>query len=179
MRDASTGAPRLAAGHAAPVSQVACDAASGAVLSASYDKTIRVWRLGGRGGREAACLGPSAAPVLEIVPDGAGQLLSGDRSGNVTLWDVAAARATWAMKSVHRGHVTALAWVDDAGRGAGAWGGCFASGGQDGYLRVWDPRARANPVKLALHLNERGHGAVTGIVAGARPPVPLRRRLFS
>lgn len=70
------------------------------------------------------------------------------------------------MKGVHRGHVTALGWLDASG-GNAAWGGCFASGGQDGYLRVWDPRARANPVKLALHVNDSGHGALTGLIAGA------------
>jgi WD40 repeat protein len=83
------------------------------------------------------------------------------------LWDLGAGEATWAMKCVHKGHVTALAWADPAG-GNDAWAGCFASGGQDGRLRLWDPRAHRNPAKLELHTNEAGKGAVTGILLGAR-----------
>ena len=107
-----------------------------------------------------------AAPVLELEVDHGGHAISGDRSGNICLWDVVAHECTWMLKSVHKGHVTALAWADAAG-GNDAWAGCFASGGQDGRLLLWDPRDHSNPVKLELHTNDKGQGAVSGIILGA------------
>jgi hypothetical protein len=106
------------------------------------------------------------APVLELLSDSCGHAISGDRSGNVKFWDLQAGECTWSLKSVHKGHVTALAWADPAG-GNDALAGCFASGGQDGILRLWDPREHSNPAKLALHISKEGKGAVTGIVLGA------------
>lgn len=41
--------------HFGPISQVKCDYASGNVVSASYDKTLRVWQIGARA-HELACL---------------------------------------------------------------------------------------------------------------------------
>jgi WD40 repeat protein len=152
----------LGAGHSGPISQVCCDWHFDVALSASYDKTVRIWSFSGQ---EKACLKGHQAPILELATDHCGRLLSGDRSGHIKLWDLHAAECTWALKSVHKGHVTALAWADASG-GYEAWKGCFASGGQDGYLRLWDPRAHSNPVKLGLHANGSGKGAVTGIIVG-------------
>lgn len=56
-------------------------------------------------------------------------LLAGDRSGNVILWDTAAADVSWRMKGVHRGHVTSLVWADASDPYCA---GLFLSGGQDG-----------------------------------------------
>lgn len=139
------------------------DAHFDVALSASYDKTVRIWSTTGR---DKGCLTGHSAPVLELRSNQHGLAVSGDRSGNVMLWDLGAGEGTWAMKSIHQGHVTALAWADPSG-GLDAWAGCFASGGQDGRLRVWDPRNHSNPTKLDLHSNESGKGAVTGIVLGA------------
>lgn len=119
------------AGHSAPISQVCCDQGSQVALSSSYDKTVRVWSFAGR---ERAVLTGHTAPVLELRSNNAGCAISGDRSGNIMLWDVEAQTCLWAMKRVHKGHVTALAWADAAG-GNDAWRGCFASGGQDGCAR--------------------------------------------
>eukprot|EP00967_Tisochrysis_lutea_P127087 scaffold215727_cov22-Tisochrysis_lutea.AAC.2 len=55
--------------------QVAWDESSGLVVSASYDKTIRLWDVCGRG-KEVACLAGHMAPVLEMVPQG-GLIASG------------------------------------------------------------------------------------------------------
>lgn len=56
-------------------------------------------------------------------------LIAGDRSGNVILWDTAAADVSWRMKGVHRGHVTSLVWADASDPYCA---GLFLSGGQDG-----------------------------------------------
>ena len=167
------------AGHSGPVSQVCCDTHSGVAISASYDKTLRIWSCSGQ---ERACLRGHVAPVLELRTDCCGRAASGDRSGHARLWDLASGTCTWALKGVHEGHVTALAWADASG-GNEAWRGCFATGGQDGRLRLWDPRAHSNPVKLALHCSDSGKGAVTGIILGVlrRSPANVNpeRHLYS
>ncbi|KAG2448714.1 hypothetical protein HYH02_006070 [Chlamydomonas schloesseri] len=172
--------------HFGPISQVKYDPASGLVASASYDKTIRLWQLGARP-HEAGCLQGHDAPVLEMIVNNSGRIVSGDRSGHVLLWDTSASGVSWRMKNVHQGHVTSLAWFDTGGAagrsggggggssgGAGAGGaagdtnlaGCFVTGGQDGVVRVWDPRSKTNVAKVQLHVNEQGHGAVGDIIAG-------------
>lgn len=66
-----------------------------------------------------------------------------------------------------QGHITSLTWFDyeDA-----SCAGCFVSGGQDGCVRVWDPRGRSCVAKLELHVNDAGRGAVGDLAAGASLP---------
>ncbi|KAG2433008.1 hypothetical protein HXX76_008735 [Chlamydomonas incerta] len=183
--------------HFGPISQVKYDPSSGLVASASYDKTIRLWQLGARP-HEAGCLQGHEAPVLEMIVNNSGRIVSGDRSGHVLLWDTSSSGVSWRMKNVHQGHVTSLAWFEpggigrgassgsggfgadgrssggnnsSSGGGAGAGGdanlaGCFVTGGQDGVVRVWDPRSKTNVAEVQLHVNEQGHGAVGDIIAG-------------
>ncbi|GLC37310.1 hypothetical protein PLESTB_001137600 [Pleodorina starrii] len=156
----------VAEAHFGPISQVKYDKCSDLVVSASYDKTIRLWELGARP-HEAGCLQGHDAPVLEMQISPDGRIVSGDRSGHVLLWDISAGGVSWRMKNVHQGHVTALAWFDEnAGSSPGEGEGCFVTGGQDGVVRVWDPRAKSNVAKVQLHVNEQGHGAVGDIIAG-------------
>lgn len=150
-------------GHSAPISQVCSDPSSGLAISASYDKTVRLWDIGGARGREVSCLSGHNAPVLELDCYADGRIITGDRSGHIILWDTSSGTESWRMKNVHEGHITSLAWSEDA---SGPLAGCFASGGQDGYLRVWDPRSKTNPAKVQLHVNEKGKGAVSDICAG-------------
>ncbi|EFJ44249.1 hypothetical protein VOLCADRAFT_118805 [Volvox carteri f. nagariensis] len=162
----------VAEAHFGPISQVKYDKSTDLVLSASYDKTIRLWELGARP-HEAGCLQGHEAPVLEMQVSADGRIVSGDRSGHVLLWDMSSGGVSWRMKNVHQGHVTSLAWFEEGGGGGGGGasapgegGGCFVTGGQDGVVRVWDPRAKANVAKVQLHVNEQGHGAVGDIIAG-------------
>jgi WD40 repeat protein len=108
------------------------------------------------------------APVLELAlaSNGGLEAVSGDRNGDVRCWDVHRAKCCWAAKAAHKGHVTSLKWCDDAG-GNDAWTECFASGGQDGYLRVWDARSHQRIASCGLHCNGDGRGAVTGLIMGA------------
>lgn len=150
-------------GHTGSISQV-CQVKCGALAaSASYDKTVRLWSTGGKC---QGCLQGHNAPVLELQADNFSRLLSGDRSGTVRVWDILTGVCTWELKTVHKGHVTAAAWADASG-GNSAWLGCFATGGQDGHLRLWDPRAHDHVAKVCLHSNQAGKGAVSGIIIGA------------
>ena len=150
------------------------DANSGLVCSASYDKTVRLWMVGSRGS-ELACLKGHEAPVTELSLGQERGILSGDRSGNVILWDAAVANGleaadggeAWRLKNIHRGHITSLCWWYNSHEPN--FGGLFMSGGQDGILRVWDRRHNSNVAKVQLHVNEKGHGAVSNICAGRLP----------
>lgn len=82
-------------------------------------------------------------------------------------------------RSAHGGHVTCLAWGSDATdpEAAGLLSAAvFASGGQDGLLKLWDARSPGGPrLSVECHVNERGRGALgfvcpvlsTGLVATA------------
>ena len=54
---------------------------------------------------------------------------AGDRSGHIILWDTGEESVSWRMKGVHKGHITALTWVDPRDQSCS---GLFVSGGQDG-----------------------------------------------
>ena len=113
-----------AAGHTGSVSQVRGDNLHRVAVSASYDKTIRVW---GLEGKCRTSLTGHAAPILELESDNNGCLASGDRSGQVKVWDLDSATCTWELRNVHKGHVTAIAFADPTG-GNSMWSGCFATG---------------------------------------------------
>jgi len=151
-------------GHSASVSQIRVDPGSGLAVSCSYDKSVKVWDVESSRPRLASSLEGHAAPVLELEAGPSGALVSGDRSGNVLVWDLGSGRHSWPMKNVHRGHITSLAWWCDGGGGADV----FLSGGQDGCLRAWDRRERSCVASLELHVNEKGVGALSDII----PPLP-------
>lgn len=111
-------------GHTGSVSQVRGDKVHRIAASASYDKTVRVW---GLEGKCRTCLKGHAAPILELESNHNGCLASGDRSGQVRVWDIDSAACTWELRNVHKGHVTAIAFADASG-GNSMWSGCFATG---------------------------------------------------
>jgi len=128
------------------------------LVSAGYDKSVRLWDARrAPGAAPAADLRGHGAPVLLLAlraDDAAGAfaVASGDRGGAVRLWD-AAAGAPAAELAGHRGHVTALAWC----------GALLLSGAQDGCVRAWDPRAAAPAAVIPAHAAAGGSGAVGDI----------------
>mmetsp|Transcript_9248 Transcript_9248/g.23366 ORF Transcript_9248/g.23366 Transcript_9248/m.23366 type:complete len:501 (-) Transcript_9248:250-1752(-) len=152
-------------GHSSSVSQVKLDRRSGAVLSASYDKTVKVWDVNSTRARLGSSLEGHAAPVLELETGPGGLAISGDRSGHILLWDLHTGGSSWRLKNVHRGHITALAWY---GGGGEEDTHLFMSGGQDGCLRVWDRRERSNMATKELHVNDQGVGALSDILPPMR-----------
>ena len=61
-----------------------CVLDSGALLTASYDTTLRCWDL--NTAAETACLRGHTAPVLDMAWSRGGLAISGDRSGVAMLW---------------------------------------------------------------------------------------------
>ena len=119
--------------HAAPISAVDVNPSTGLLVSASYDKSVRVWNAAGRRASESSCLTGHAAPVLQLVCGSGDSVISGDRGGTVISWGLATGSTTSKLKDAHTGHVTALAWHHDS---SGRCTDSFFSGGQDGHLKM-------------------------------------------
>lgn len=99
--------------------------------------------------------------------------VTGHRDGRVGVFDLERGEiVTGGCKSgAHRGHVTTVLAL------GGSVTGCFATGGQDGFVRIWDTRAGtlgggregeggpAAVLEAPAHRGPKGVGAVGGIVA--------------
>ena len=168
-------------GHAGSVADVLAD--QGRVASASYDKTVRLWRLSGDAARlkknasaPARCVATlrgHAAPALLLAcretvrprPDDCGfrldfaSLASGDRGGKVLRWD-AEAGSLVSTRDAHEGHCTSLRWIVGADPHSTP---LLASGGQDGVARFWDDRQNAPVARVDAHRGVNNRGAVSEI----------------
>jgi F-box/WD-40 domain protein 7 len=177
-------------GHRGSISAVDVAADGACAVSSSYDATLRVWDLRrGAPSAAAAVLQRSARrrghrdPVLCFAWLPAHEvLLSGDRAGDVLLWDVRAGSVSRALEG-HRGHITALECsLGRAGAGGGDGGGeadsdarslLFFTGAQDGHVRVWDPRQARAVCEIPAHVG-RGRDGSTG--SGAVHTIALAER---
>lgn len=146
--------------HTASVSQVAVNAQCHAV-SASYDRTLKIWDLGGGGGGKAAVratLKAHADAVMHFAWQGTA-LMSGDRKGRVCVWDMERAEAVVNV-ATNGGQVGALSFLMDDDMSLAM------VGDQTGTLSVFDFRVGggadgARPV--AQKLLHRG-----GVLSGVR-----------
>ena len=102
----AAGAPRCIdlVGHTGSVARCLGSADGSLALSASYDKTLRLWST--NNGGLLTTLRGHRAPVMHLAW-AAGLLASADRDGQVVAWDVASGVAT--PLGAHAGHATALA----------------------------------------------------------------------
>ncbi|CAD7927120.1 unnamed protein product [Amoebophrya sp. A120] len=185
----SSAAARIAckelAGHRGSISKIL--AKGTLAVSASYDKTLRVWDLKTK--REACTLAGHSAPVLDFLWSSRGGsttssaqdssfILSGDRSGVCKLWDLGRARSSTTGTCIqtltgHKGHITALqdmacspprpeeesSQPQSAAMPATPTSTLFLTGAQDGHVRAWDPRQARCAHNFALHT-----GAVNNIL---------------
>lgn len=164
-------------GHFGSISAVACPAASSGwghvVVSAGYDKTVRVWdidcpgRSDGGDTSQHKLVGHSAPVLVLSLSASYSSLLaaSGDRDGVACAWDCVAGRPLATLRG-HRGHLTAVEWfAGDAD--AGAAPPLLCTGAQDGHVRIWDLRSAAPVANTAVHTAAAGSGAVSEMRAAA------------
>mmetsp|Transcript_26223 Transcript_26223/g.36217 ORF Transcript_26223/g.36217 Transcript_26223/m.36217 type:complete len:478 (+) Transcript_26223:217-1650(+) len=144
-------------GHSASVSEVHTSADGRGVASCSYDKTVRYWDVSGPRPREAFMMKGHGAPVLTMAWSDDGVIASGDRSGAVHLFDVSTGLETMKYANAHQGHVTSVAWLTNK-----PYNLCL-TGGQDGFVRAWDPRKKGCVQEQPLHVTNVGAGAVSAI----------------
>lgn len=143
-------------GHSGSLSAVQC-LDQDTVISAGYDKTVRVWNVHRQTSsrqREQSCIKASSAPILDMstLADGC-SIVVGDRDGSVHLLDAAEGKVVRKFPSVHRGHTTAVLGSKDASAADG--GHFFFSGGQDGFVKVWDSRQKSAHASLELHVDPK------------------------
>ncbi len=137
----------------------ASTAAAHLLVTAGYDKTVKLWdSRQGAGAAVAATLTGHEAPILSLAlraqdATATFSIASGDRSGSLRIWDGSVAAPVGTL-SGHKGHVTAVAWYDEL----------VISGAQDGCVRVWDPRTSAPVANIPAHASDAGSGAVGDIV---------------
>ena len=151
---------------AEPVPRISRAGASGATrpavgVSCSYDKSVRLWQIGSARTSEASCLTGHAAPVLQLACGHNGRIATGDRGGSVIIWDVASQQTASRLKAAHDGHVTALAWQSGDELSASKM---LLSGGQDGHVKLWDPRSSKCANDASWHVTAGGKGAVGNII---------------
>lgn len=163
-------------GHSGSVSLVLC-VDEDTVLSAGYDKTLRMWNVGRRYSsreRERTSIKAGSAPILDVSLFASGSsVVSGDRDGSVHLIDLLDGKVVRKLPNAHAGHTTSvLASKFHGDADAAAGNQTFFSGGQDGFVRVWDARQRTPSFALELHGDARGgkRGAVGFLKESAEDP---------
>lgn len=133
----------------------------GAVVSAGYDSTVRVWDA--TSGSQTASLAGHKGPVLCVSVDpSSSRGVSGGRDQLACAWDFETGARIGRMAG-HRGHVTAARWLGPSATHEDGTGGgdLFATGAQDGNVRVWDLRQRRAVAAVPAHVVEgEGAGAV-------------------
>ncbi|KAL4156339.1 hypothetical protein PRNP1_005370 [Phytophthora ramorum] len=142
------------------------------VLSTGYDKMLRLWNVSRRASssqRELSVLKAGTAPILDVsLLCGAQQAaVCGDRDGGVQVVDLQANKVLRKLANAHRGHTTSVlgSQGDESDTAAGH---CFFSGGQDGFVKVWDSRQKGEVLSLGLHVDPRSGKA--GAVGFLREP---------
>ncbi|WP_170229975.1 AAA family ATPase [Polyangium fumosum] len=143
---------RVLEGHAAKVNAVAVTRDGRLALSASDDRTVRVWDLDA--GQALVVLTGHVSAVRAVVVSADGRTAaSGAADGSLFVWDLATARVTRHLRG-HTGGVHAVALAEDAGR--------VVSASEDGTVRVWS--LSTGELVRTLH----GHvGGVQGVAVTA------------
>lgn len=185
--------------HAGSISSMKADT-EGRVVTSGYGGALRVWDC--RGGSSGGGSGWGGtlplsgelsdpllpAPCMDFAWCGS-HVLTGHRDGRLGVFDLETGALVngGCTGEAHRGHVTTVnTLVNGGSSGAGsgetttATTGCFVTGGQDGFIRIWDPRvgalvANSLPrssrvggaavMEASAHRGPAGVGAVGGVMA--------------
>ena len=162
-RSSSLPAPSLALdGHEGPVYGVSFSRNGAHLASASRDKTVLVWDLHGEGGvTNSSVLRGHKNAVTSVAWDVEGdRVLTSSADGTVGVWDAASGTRVRTLKG-HEGIVNDVV-------GGRSTPGLLASGGDDGFCRVWDMRARGSGCVLVLD----GGAPVLAVALGDGTPQP-------
>ena len=165
-------------GHTGSISKLAVDARDIGV-SASYDRTIRVWSLNARQPRELHAM-KATGPITALDWHNSA-VLSGSREGQLALWDVntgacvrnlspsgTAQILTAQFGSIERGVAASASTQESQAKGVGQpqsgaeW--LVAAGGADGSLRLYDLRAES--CIFQKRLSAGNPGSVTDVAFG-------------
>jgi WD40 repeat protein len=142
-------------GHSQPVFSVAFSRDGKTLVSASGDKTIRLWDVAN--GLATAILEGHTDKVRAVAfgPDGK-TLASGSEDKTIKLWNVAADKATATLVG-HTGTVLAVAFGPD--------GKTLASGSQDATVRLWDVATGKNTGTFGEQTVNRRHSYFCGALS--------------
>jgi WD40 repeat protein len=167
---------RTLRGHTETVYQVAFSPDGSILATASFDNTIKLWRVSD--GMELGTLSGHTGKVLSIAFSADGRsLLSGSEDKTLKLWNVPVGGP--AQLSGHTGTIHALASSPD--------GALLVSAGEDKTVRVWKRAAGKEELKieglpaavLSLAVNAEGTRLLGGLQDGtlrlwalAAPPPP-------
>lgn len=128
-------------GHTDSVWSVAFSPDGQQAISASYDRTLRLWDVATA--RELRRFEGHTGPVLSVAFSRDGHhVVSGSTDQTVRLWDVAGVQEIRMLKG-HRGPVNAVAFSPD--------GKTVVSGGADRILRLWDRASGTEKRTLTGH----------------------------
>lgn len=175
------GHPGEVQAHAGSISAMKADT-GGRVVTSGYGGALRIWdcRSGGRGGAPPRMSGDISdrglpAPCMDFAWSGR-RAMTGHRDGRVGVFDLetGAIVAGGCNSEAHRGHVTVVKALRDMNGGAAGGSGtdcCVVTGGQDGFVRIWDPRAgevdgggAAAVMEAPAHRGSTGVGAVGDVI---------------
>lgn len=164
---------------------------AGGLVSCDYGGVLRIWDCRRVMGGSSCALRLSGemsdsrltSPCLDFTWDDV-HMLAGYRDGCLGLYDIEAGALVVREEGAHRGHVTTVNKLPGNSNSGGGHPSCFLTGGQDGYVRIWDARVAASGtghssqssglqglglvMEAPAHRGRHGVGAVGGVIpAGA------------
>jgi WD40 repeat protein len=156
---------RRVAGHIGAITGCAFGKDSRALLSASDDNTLRLWKLEGSRGR-AILKGHTAGVTACVVTPSGDIALSASRDRTLRVWDLQSSTWTRVLEG-HTDHVNDCAIVPN--------GNLALSASDDGTVRLWD-LSKGQPTNAvianrevaftACAMDREGHWAVFGTIDG-------------
>jgi WD40 repeat protein len=126
-------------GHAGPVRSVRFDRRGAALVTSSFDGTVRIWRADGTGA-PTLLQGGTAVSSMAVREDGA--VAAGFEDAQVRVWRPGEASTPTLLKG-HRAAVTQVSFSRDGSR--------LLSASRDGTARIWHLGGTAAPLVLRGH----------------------------